>query len=815
MEDEKERFNVGFYSQLLSAPLALAKTMSNHSSKDSILSSFEGFRFRKSMAIKLTAFICVWLIVINSLILFRRPASTFYKELHLPLLTGSKSSDSEQSSGYSHNTWNGYSVKPIAYVFPQFHAIPENDNIWGLNWTEWDNVQRATHNTFGLETIRPHPSIGYYDGLEFTTRRRQGQYLRDSGFYGVAFHHYWFGGRPVMDGIISQMLIDGEPNIPFMLSWANEPWTSRWDGRDSSETFIAQDYGTLEDWRKHFDWLLPFFRSPQYIRSDGRLQFAVYKPSHVGKHAGPMYAAWRQWAIDEGLGGLDIIETKWGTDKWSDIPPDAVNQFMPHAGGTDQSKYPLERRLTKVFHRGSMVCWDTTPRHGTEAKTEPTCHPTTWMYSMIDLLRAIKADPNPLGNENFLFVNALNEWGEGNALEPSAQFGDRYGKAMKQALEISDKEHLWRHEYLAERAQTNKEIGELQNTTKADVCVIIHAHKWHKRDQIHNIEIMVRSLQKQNNPNWRAIIYESDRSDFVSDFVLNTFDSRISFFDLPRDLKNEERKPESGYAGFDRVMSEVSTFDPICGNSTYFLWAQASDSYHPTAFDAIVNGTRPADIYSLKIQSKHTIEHVTKGVQGDDEEATPEVKASKFMPYHQRCTRFINNEDKFCLTSIPDFGRFEFSATMFNTEKFLKTGLSFSPIDLPYTFAKNLTKSGWTFVTLKESSACHVMGLEAYSSCATSGNFWFDSPKLDEVRCYRASDFGNIIGKDIKKNDYMYYREHGQCMRYTRGEYLNKVADVTGTKKEKPKDEGGTHVVFVTVVVPPPKATKAAKAAGR
>ncbi|KAF3922138.1 hypothetical protein AA313_de0210416 [Arthrobotrys entomopaga] len=810
MEDEKDQFTGGFYSQLLSAPLALARVIS-HGSKDGKLWNFEGLRLRKSLAIKLTAFICVWLILINSLILFRRPASMFYKELHLSSLTGSPSSESKGSTEYSHNTWNGYSVKPIAYVFPQFYAIPENDNIWGLNWTEWDNVQRTTHNTFGLETIRPHPSIGYYDGLELSTRRRQGQYLRDSGFYGVAFHHYWFGGRPVMDGIISQMLLDGEPNIPFMLSWANEPWTSRWDGRDSTDTFISQDYGTLEDWRKHFDWLLPFFRSPQYIRSDGRLQFIVYKPKHIGKYARSMWAAWRQWAADEGLGGLDIIETRWTFDGKSEVPPDAINQFMPHAasGGTDPSKYPLEKRVSRVFHRGSMVCWDTTPRHGTEAKTEPTCHPTTWMYSMVDLLRAVKADPNPLGTENFLFVNALNEWGEGNALEPSAQFGDKYGKAMKQALEISDREHLWRHEYLAQRMKVNKEIAAVQNITTADVCVIVHAHKWHQTEQIHNLEVMVRSLQKQNNPNWRAIIFESDRSDFVAKFLLNAFDSRISFFDLPGHLRNEGRKPESGYAGFDKIMSELSTFDPQCGNATYLLYAQGSDSYHPTSFDAIVNGTEPADIYSLKIQSKHTIEYATKAIQGDDgdDELTPEKKAAKFMPYHQRCSRFIGNEDKFCLASMPDIGRFEFSATMFSTKKFIETGASLGSIELPYAFAKNLTQSGWSFVTLKEPSACHVMGLEAYSSCATSGNFWFDSPKKEEVRCYRSSDFKNIVGKDIKKNDYMYYREHGQCMRYTRGEYLNQVAAITGTKKEKPKKEGGPHVVFVTVVVPAPKPT--------
>lgn len=113
---------------------------------------------------------------------------------------------------------HGSSIKPIAYIFPAFHPFPENDKIWGANFTEWDNVRKLTHNKWGLELIRPSTEIGYYNGVEFDTRKRQGRYLLDSGFYGAAFHHYWFSGKPVMDGVLKGILNDGEPNIPFMLS---------------------------------------------------------------------------------------------------------------------------------------------------------------------------------------------------------------------------------------------------------------------------------------------------------------------------------------------------------------------------------------------------------------------------------------------------------------------------------------------------------------------------------------------------------------------------------------------------------------------
>lgn len=118
----------------------------------------------------------------------------------------------------------------------------------------------------------------------------------------------WMAGTPIMDHILQAMLLDGEPNTHFMLSWANEPWTATWDGLDSSKVLIAQDYGDITDWRKHFDWLLPFFRHPNYIRSEGKVQFIIYYPAHIDKIAPgakyAMYAAWRKWAAEEGLIGM-------------------------------------------------------------------------------------------------------------------------------------------------------------------------------------------------------------------------------------------------------------------------------------------------------------------------------------------------------------------------------------------------------------------------------------------------------------------------------------------------------------------------------
>lgn len=102
-------------------------------------------------------------------------------------------------------------------------------------------MREVERNGRHLEIVKPHPSIGYYNGLTFETRQRQGRFLREAGFYGAAFHHYWYAGKPVMDQVLQAMLKDGEPKIPFMLNWANEPWMGRYPESDNDEVVIGQD----------------------------------------------------------------------------------------------------------------------------------------------------------------------------------------------------------------------------------------------------------------------------------------------------------------------------------------------------------------------------------------------------------------------------------------------------------------------------------------------------------------------------------------------------------------------------------------------
>jgi hypothetical protein len=65
------------------------------------------------------------------------------------------------------------------------------------------------------------------------------------------------------------MLKDGHPNLPFMFCWANEQWTKRWDG-GNNEILIEQDYDDEEGNKKHFKYVLQYFKHKNYIKINNK-----------------------------------------------------------------------------------------------------------------------------------------------------------------------------------------------------------------------------------------------------------------------------------------------------------------------------------------------------------------------------------------------------------------------------------------------------------------------------------------------------------------------------------------------------------------
>jgi hypothetical protein len=353
----------------------------------------------------------------------------------------------------------------IAFYLPQFHPIPENDEWWGKGFTEWSNVARARPLFRGH--YQPHlpADLGFYDLRLPETRQAQADLAREYGIHGFCYYHYWFNGKRLLERPFAEVLASGKPDFPFCLCWANENWTRRWDGHDE-EVLVAQEY-CEEDDKEHIRWLIDAFRDKRYITVKGKPLYLVYR-SHGIPDPLRTTSIWREEAQRMGIGELFLCAvascaedqgdpTGRGFDAAVEFQPDWLNLGLPLRRGThDVHDYSLiiERMLRKrspPYRRFPCVTpsWDNAARRQVGAVILKGSTPALYQQWLTAVLRASKPG-NP--DENLVFINAWNEWGEGNHLEPCQRWGRGYLEATRRAIDNADEPALPVPERLEERS---------------------------------------------------------------------------------------------------------------------------------------------------------------------------------------------------------------------------------------------------------------------------------------------------------------------------------------------------------------------------
>lgn len=357
--------------------------------------------------------------------------------------------------------------KILAFVLPQFHSIPENDEWWGDGFTEWTNVRKARPLFKGHMQPRVPANGRYYNMLDPATHDWQASLARDHGLHGFCYYHYWFAGKRLLEKPLELLLKRGKPDFPFCLAWANEPWTRAWDGGDR-EILMPQEYGGEADWDEHFACLLRFFLDPRYIRVDGKPMFLIYRSANIpGLEL--MVRRWRDLAERAGLPGLHIVSmlTAFPKDERSHVF-DAFAEFEPGytysrrrsfwwrkkekfyrtyrkwglrllgraIGPVNSYDYPsiwsamAKRTLDPGVYPGAFVDWDNTPRRGLERGLVMRNVSERVFASGFrsHLQKAAKA------GASFMFIDAWNEWAEGTYLEPDEARGLFFLETIRDAL---------------------------------------------------------------------------------------------------------------------------------------------------------------------------------------------------------------------------------------------------------------------------------------------------------------------------------------------------------------------------------------------
>lgn len=352
-------------------------------------------------------------------------------------------------------------LRAISFFLPQFHPILENDEWWGKGFTEWTNVTKTVPRFKGH--YQPHlpADMGFYDLRLNETLVNQAKLAKEHGIDGFCFHHYWFSGKKLLEKPLEIMLELKAPDFPFCLCWANENWTRNWDGQNK-KILIEQNYSDEDD-VEHFKYLSNYFLDDRYIKVSGKPVLLVYRPEVIS-NIKERTAKWRMEARKYGFEDIYLIfiesfirninPNDFGFDasfafqpNWNNLPkqikPPFKDKLLSHLG-IGQSPFvknkiynykdfvetQMKLKISKEHktYLGVTPMWDNSARRKSDAMIFRDSSPEVfgkWLKHIVDEFEPYSSE------ENFIFLNAWNEWAEGNHLEPCQKWGKKYLEVTK------------------------------------------------------------------------------------------------------------------------------------------------------------------------------------------------------------------------------------------------------------------------------------------------------------------------------------------------------------------------------------------------
>ena len=362
-------------------------------------------------------------------------------------------------------------MKILAMYLPQYHEIKENNEWWGKGYTEWTAVKKAKPIYKGHRQPRVPLKNNYYDLSDenATTWKWQAKLAKKYGIYGFCIYHYWFKtGVQLLEKPMEILLNHPEIDIRYCICWANESWARNWYGLHE-QILQLQEYGGENEWVNHFQYLLQFFKDTRYIKIDNKPVVNIYRTRNIVELEG-MIRCWNRLAKENGFDGIYVVSanTSDKIDKRSELF-DAYYNFEPectfhhYMKKTNQARYFFRKKIVlfsnticrkkklwgkfpakwiyeknignntinnKKVYFGTFVGWDNTPRRSYKGRVIISS-PEEFKNNLKRILIQYRNDNR---TDDFIYINAWNEWGEGAYLEPDEWHEYAWLEAVQQAF---------------------------------------------------------------------------------------------------------------------------------------------------------------------------------------------------------------------------------------------------------------------------------------------------------------------------------------------------------------------------------------------
>lgn len=342
-------------------------------------------------------------------------------------------------------------MEKYAFFLPQFHEIKENNEWWGKGFTEWVNVKNAKPLFKGHKQPKV-PIDGYYNLLNKETVIHQTELMHKYGIDGMIYYHYYFEGRMLLEKPAENLLKWKDIDQPFFFCWANHSWNRSWEGKTT--ILLEQTYGKQEEWEKHFQYLLKFFKDKRYIKKDNKPLIMIFNPNFEEKVK--IFNYFNKRCKENGFDGIILInscnnEKDYNKTKIENVEYSSyyffreptysislsrnfcikviqkleqifkIQKFRIYNGDKLLKNAIKKMKHNKYIIHGLFFEWDNTPRHKKRGYViTPISHEMFINYM------------NNVRDEEFLFINAWNEWAEGMILEGTEENGYKYLEWIKE-----------------------------------------------------------------------------------------------------------------------------------------------------------------------------------------------------------------------------------------------------------------------------------------------------------------------------------------------------------------------------------------------
>jgi len=356
--------------------------------------------------------------------------------------------------------------KVYALYLPQYHRTEDNDKWWGVNYTEWDAVKAAKSLYAGHNQPNVPLNNNYYDLSDESGSvwKWQADLARQYGIDGFCIYHYWFkNSKQELQKPMEILLNYKEIDINYFVCWANEPWKKTWYG-NNYEILVDQDYGGIDEWKAHFEYLKDFFNDKRYVKIDNKPVIAIYKTASI-EMLSEMKKVWNSLARKIGYEGIYFIGAK--TAFKQETRKNLIDEeYLFEPAYTLHYQYPMTTNVKRILLRllkktrnkvsrtkileqkesmpdlyknirlpdsnevkcafGICPGWDNTPRKQEKGCAFDGGSPDLFQNNLHKMLE----DTN---GSDFIMINAWNEWGEGAYLEPDEKNGYAYLESIKKA----------------------------------------------------------------------------------------------------------------------------------------------------------------------------------------------------------------------------------------------------------------------------------------------------------------------------------------------------------------------------------------------